>query len=1148
MCIKGAFLSAIVLLAAAASCSSADPANIGNVEWDPDRWEISSRHLVQGAYQSRMSLANGYLGISVAALGPFFEVDYGNDTNGWPLFNKRQTFATIAGFYDANDHDGGTNFPWLAQYGGDSFLSGIPHWAGLLVTSDGAVLDASTSAANVKNFETKLNMREGIQKWEFDWYPRLQATGFGSETLDEPPFIKVEYEMFAHKLHINQGVVQLRLYSDYDLEVTVHDVIDGGGALRTNPVEESYEKGEPIILSAVSPKNLANVTAYVASTLRCDQFEELRTRSRSNLAHGVQSSIGQSVDAKLVSGQWKAFTKFVGVASSDAFTDPKQTAIEASQSGAHTGFAALRRSHAEEWKTIMTEDSVDRYIFANGSQTSDPRPQELVLSSVMNPFMLLQNTIGPKAIESASYNPNLNKHSIPVCGLGSDCYGGMVLWDAEIFMGLGLQLSHPHHVENVINYRVATYPQAKENVKSAFTSSKNQTGRFTGGAVYPWTSGRHGNCTASGPCFDYEYHLNGDIAIAFRNQFIATGNVQQFKDVLLPISNDIAYFYSELVDYNETSGFYELWNATDPDEYANNVDNVGFTTALIQKTLNETNLLNAQFGLPQNETWNEIARKMRLPVHEKSGVVMEYASMNGSVTVKQADIVLIDDILNYDNPYSLTDLDFYANKASPDGPGMTYATFGIVANEISPSGCSSYTYHHYSGQPYARAPWFQHSEQTIDPPSDNGGTHSAFPFLTGMGGANRVALFGYLGLRMFVDYLDIDPSLPPQITFIDYRTFYWQGYGINASSNATHTDLRRMPDRILDTANVAFKDNIPVSLGTRKMTYELNRDNVVTVPNRMLGQKPTVAGNILQCKPVFVPHANSSLSAPVPGQFPLAAVDGASSTKWQPLNATDMHYITVDTESDSFAPIQYVYFDWAENPPIYFEVLTSNASLSPFELQNGDVRNVTSGVVEITQPWDPEKALEIRSIVGNQTNVTVYERVWSGRYVHLGMWGNQGKDNETKGGTVSGGGWDASMACEAEDSGTRREPREGGGCMAKCAPIRVPYQGDEGMPAAAPWMAKTPPPLWIYSCRALSWGEVRKAPEVWRRMMTRKWERREGVNVASASSLGVMVKSAVWRRALVRAVMPVKMEAWRYPAVLLKMRAGWSGVVVMVRR
>ncbi|KAF2444963.1 carbohydrate-binding module family 32 protein [Karstenula rhodostoma CBS 690.94] len=1013
MRIRRLFLSALMPLAASTQIiTTAD-----SIQWNDTSWQIETIGLDQGRYQSRMSLANGYLGINLAALGPFFEADtpdvMQDNYNGWPLFNPRQTFATIAGFYDVDDRDGATNYPWLGQYGGDSFLSGIPHWAGLIVNVNGAILNASTDGREIDKFSTRLDMKSGILHWQFDWHP------------DHDTLINVEYKMFVHKLYVNQAAIELRLESNRDVNVTVYDVIDGTSAVRAEFVDKGYEEESRTIWSAVRPHNVTDVIAYVVSTLRWDRyFGKLNTQFEVNdqiFSSMNLASVGQSVHVELERNRNVFFRKYVGIASSDAFEDPKKTAMEASNLGAQAGFPELQFSHTAEWQSIMTHDSVDRYNYPNDTLPEDPHIRELQITSVTNPFMILQNTIGPNALAAAGYNPRLNIHSIPVCGLGSDCYGGLIFWDAETWMGLGLQLSHPQHIDNVVNYRVEMYPQAKENIKTAFASSKNQTGRFTGGCVFPWTSGRIGNCTASGPCFDYEYHVNGDIAIAFRNQYIVTGDAKQFKETFLPIANDIAYFYSELVDYNETSGYYELLNATDPDEYANNVDHVGFTSALIQRTLNETNELNRLFGLPQNETWNRISAQMRLPVHEEAGIVMEYASMNGSIVVKQADVVLIDDILNYENPYSLVDLDYYANKQSSDGPGMTYATFSIVANEISPSGCSSYTYHHLSSQPYIRAPWFQYSEQTVDSFILNGGTHPGFPFLTGMGGANRIGIFGYLGFRMFVDKLDIDPSLPPQIPHLNYRTFYWQGYGINATSNATHTTLVRLPERILDTANPAYASSIPVTLGTRPGSYTLKSDEELIVPNRMLGQTLTAAGNILQCRPVIA----NRFSRTLPGQFPIAAIDGASSTKWQPENPTRMSYMTVDTQATTFGPIAHILFDWGAQPPVYFEVLVSNHSIPTTETGFAvdaldDVHYVSQALVKVSEPWDPERATVIEPVKGNQTNVSLLgkDRVWSGRFVHLGISGNLGGGNRSAGGTVAE--WSVILAEDGEDG-------EGGG-------------------------------------------------------------------------------------------------------------------------
>lgn len=115
----------LLLLSAAASSISAQvyDTRFEGITWDNANRIVKTTTLDQGHYQSRMSLANGYLGINVAAVGPFFEVDTpvnGDMISGWPLFSRRQTFATISGFWDSQPTTNGTNFAWLNQYGGES--------------------------------------------------------------------------------------------------------------------------------------------------------------------------------------------------------------------------------------------------------------------------------------------------------------------------------------------------------------------------------------------------------------------------------------------------------------------------------------------------------------------------------------------------------------------------------------------------------------------------------------------------------------------------------------------------------------------------------------------------------------------------------------------------------------------------------------------------------------------------------------------------------------------------------------------------------------------------------------------------------------------------------------------------------------------
>lgn len=93
------------------------------------------------------------------------------------------------------------------------------------------------------------------------------------------------------------------------------------------------------------------------------------------------------------------------------------------------------------------------------------------------------------------------------------------------------------------------------------------------------------------------------------------------------------------------------------DEYANHVDNAAFTQTLIKTHLTDANELRARFGIEPNATWTDIAENILIPVNEEANIILEYDTMNGTVNVKQADVVLVDDFLDFPNPYSLSDLD-----------------------------------------------------------------------------------------------------------------------------------------------------------------------------------------------------------------------------------------------------------------------------------------------------------------------------------------------------------------------------------------------------------------------------------------------------------------------------------------------------------
>ncbi|RMZ88175.1 hypothetical protein DV736_g4591, partial [Chaetothyriales sp. CBS 134916] len=961
------------------------------VTFDLDTWRLKSTQLDQGHYQSRASVSNGYIGINVAALGPFFEVDTAVDgdlINGWPDFQRRQTFATVGGFWASQPTTNSSNYPWLYQYGWDTAISGLPHWTGIVVDLGGSTfLDASANSSTISNFQSTLDMKRNVLSWSFTWAPT-----------DHDSF-NVSYELFAHRLNINQGFVQLNITSWHDANVTIANVLNGDCAVRTTPGTKGTEQG--FIYTSVQPRGVNNVTAFIFANITTSGAKVSKIHPGSwnrQYIGNNKSSIADGFDATLEAGETASFTKYVGIASSDGFANPREVAKNAALLAGHAGYEASLASHVAEWADLFRATSVDDYTFPeNGSLPADPYIVEAAIVAIANPYHILQNTLTERAVQAASSSA-INTHSISVGGLGSDSYAGQIFWDAETWMQPGLVSTFPYAALGMANYRTARYQQARANIHTAYQSSRNKTDFTSAAAIYPWTSGRYGNCTATGPCWDYEYHINGDIAHSFSNCWTASGDTDYFQDTLFPIHTSIANLYSELLEKNGSQ--YVLTNLTDPDEFANHVDNGAFTMALVSKILQDANFFLSLFNSKPNTMFATQAANVLISRDAKADISLEYTGMNGAILVKQADVVLNTYPLAYTQNYtaadSFSDLEYYATKQSQDGPGMTYAIFSIVANTVSPSGCAAYTYQQYSTQPYLRRPWFQFSEQILDDFKINGGFHPAFPFLTGHGGANQVVLYGYLGLRYIPSSwaLHINPGLPPQIPNLRYRTFHYRGWPISASSNATHTTLTRngkLRPAAGAVPNAMYANApIPVVVGaigtTNTQTYQLHPNSSITVANRLTAFKLTTANNAAQCLPV------TTDSEFVPGQFPIAAVDGGLSTTWQPAQANKTASISISFPDDKIGQrVVGLGFDFADTPPYNYSVYFSNSS------SLGRDQLVSSGSISISSPFDISQVEAIVPVSSNHTYINLTTTTSSkhnpqpyflSKYATLSIWGS----------------------------------------------------------------------------------------------------------------------------------------------------------------
>jgi hypothetical protein len=199
----------------------------------------------------------------------------------------------------------------------------------------------------------------------------------------------------------------------------------------------------------------------------------------------------------------------------------------------------------------------------------------------------------------------------------------------------------------------------------------------------------------------------------------------------------------------------------------------------------------------------------------------------------------------------LNDLNYYAPRTDLQGPAMTDAIHSIDASALNAPGCSAYTYMLRSYEPFLRPPFDQFAETRTGP-------NTGFNFLTGIGGFLQVFEYGYSGLRFTPAAIQLDPSLPPQLPGVMLTNLQWQGrtFTVDIGPQSTTVKLVSGPALPVQTPSgtVTVKASYPYSMPTRRPDLQPTNDKI-------------------RCQPV-------TASSYVPGDEPVAAVDGSAATPW----------------------------------------------------------------------------------------------------------------------------------------------------------------------------------------------------------------------------------------------------------------------------
>lgn len=308
---------------------------------------------------------------------------------------------------------------------------GVPHWSGLIVELDsGDYLGASTDSSEISNFTSTLDARAGTTSWSYTWSPN----NAGGVTFD------VSYMMFAHKLYINQAIVELEITPSKDVNASIVNVFDGTSAVRTDFEGSGMDDDTKQLFTAVRPVGIDNVTVWIYAAMEGSAEVDVTTlemvADKPYLGRN-DSSVAQAAKAALKEGKTTSVTKYVGGATSDGFSDPRGMAKNSSMTAMKTGFDQSLIYHTVEWAEVFPPGSVDDYTYPeNNTLPNDQFIIESQITAVLNPYYLLQNTLSTNALANVQGAP-IDTNSISVGGLASDSYGGLVFWDAEIWIQPG---------------------------------------------------------------------------------------------------------------------------------------------------------------------------------------------------------------------------------------------------------------------------------------------------------------------------------------------------------------------------------------------------------------------------------------------------------------------------------------------------------------------------------------------------------------------------------------------------------------------------------------------------------------------------------------------------------------------------------------
>lgn len=379
-------------------------------------------------------------------------------------------------------------------------------------------------------------------------------------------------------------------------------------------------------------------------------------------------------------------------------------------------------------------------------------------------------------------------------GLTGEGYEGHYFWDTEMYVLPVFVYTNPELAKSILDYRFHTLEEARERARVLGHEK---------GALYPWRTINGKEASTYFPLGTAQYHINGDIAYAYKLYVDVSGDYQYLEEKAAEVLLETARVWADVGCFAESRGNrYCICAVTGPDEYNAIVDNNFYTNLMAREniraaiwaldTIRERNgaaceALVEKLHLEGEEIvyWKRIVENMYFPFDDKRGI---YPQDDGFLQrkpwddsripvekrhllyenyhplfifrqrmCKQADAVL--GMFLYSNLFTREELrlnyDFY-QEVTLHHSSLSTCVFGMLANQIG-----------YYEEAYSY--FAQSARMDLDDYHDNfyAGIHAA-----NMAGSWQAIVFGFGGVRTNGGGLEFHVTTPETWEGYEFKLIY----------------------------------------------------------------------------------------------------------------------------------------------------------------------------------------------------------------------------------------------------------------------------------------------------------------------------------------------------------------------------------------